>query len=127
MTQRVQGHQSAWKNHVPGDGEPCCPPVVVWNPDFIIPQGGVLGVAIEGVKLDNVVSVEVREAGPSYSGGVLPLFVSFGPFVPGVPPFGLDELPVIIDTTDATDGHFALLFTNECGCCAIAIAQLIVG
>jgi hypothetical protein len=100
---------------------------VVWNPDFIIPQGGVLGVAIEGVKLDNVVSVEVREAGPSYSGGVLPLFVSFGPFVPGVPPFGLDELPVIIDTTDATDGHFALLFTNECGCCAIAIAQLIVG
>ena len=123
---RVQGHQSAWKNHVPGDGDPCCPPVPVWNVEQIIPQGGLAIIPIEGVKLDNIVSVEVREAGPSYPGGVLPLFVSFGPFVAGVLP-GLDELPVTIDTTPATTGHFSLLFTNDCGCCAIVIAQIVQG
>jgi len=156
MTQRVQGHQSAWKNHVPGDGEFCCAPVLgQWitvgfppSPPFISPDPAAAphdgGKPISAVNIPNLpvpplahLSVPIQKMeDPNITGAAITVIDSGLPLPPVgalissvvfVPGGDWDRLNIELDLTGAAPGELgALLFTNECGCCS-ALALIIPG
>ena len=120
MTERVQGTQSAWKNHVPGgNGALCCPPRELSQQmfeafAFIYTTGGTPTLDLDASTCgqDEPLSGEIR---PS-------IFNPPGPFVPPVVSLitvGPNLVRVLIDATGATDGDYVLELTNACGCCAL--------
>jgi hypothetical protein len=127
MTQR-DGPLTGAPLNFPSDpgGDLCCPPVALYNEELPVVQDPAAVIPIQGVKLDNIVSVEVRAGPVSYGPppGPLPILGSFGPFAPGVPP-ALDSLPVILDTSGAA-GPFTLVLTNDCGCCAAVVVNVLI-
>ncbi len=156
MTARVQGHQSAWKNHVPGDGEFCCAPVLgQWilvefppAPGFLSPDPAaaphdagkpIPAVYIPNTPIPGLVNLVVpilKMEDPNITGAAvtvidsglaLQAIVASVTSVVFTPGGDWDTLDIVLDLSlAAPDQIGALLFTNECGCCS-ALALIIPG
>lgn len=123
MTERVQGSQSGWKEHVPGGGADCCAPQYLSQNMFNAfaetydTNGG-------GFSVDLDASVCGQPPG---NPGILTAVVrpSFFGGPPGTPPVVVSAevdpvnniARISLDATLATDGRYVLELTNDCGCC----------
>jgi len=121
VTERVQGTQGAWKDHVPGgNGALCCAPQVKARDDFTPPQITLPAEANSVVEIFAAGQCGVDEpltattaASPFTPPNVAPSINSIV-LTPGTP----NLISVNFDTTGAL-GDFLLEITNACGCCTL--------
>ena len=121
MTERVQGSQAGWKEHVPGgNGAVCCAPQVKLaedEPDFSVEQGQA-AVSVDFLAgdcgLDEPLVVTAL-ADPFFPGSVAPIvgLVTVGPVG------GVQVIRVLLNTEVPANGRFVLQIANACGCCTI--------
>ena len=119
MTERVQGSQPGWKQHVPGgNGALCCAPQYLSQQMF---QAFAFPFGTGNNPIDIDLDASVCGQDEPLTAVIRPSFINLAatpPLVTSVVYDGLaNSLRVVIDASNSEVGLFVLEITNACGCC----------